>query len=124
MASLPPISATTRLIHRWPGTVLAASSLIPSPTGFEPVKAMARVRGCDTSALPMVPPEPGRKFTTPGGMPASSSRSMKRRATKGESLEGFSTTVLPATTAAVVMPAMMASGKFHGGITTTTPMGM
>ncbi len=42
----------------------------------------------------------------------------------GESLEGFNTTVLPVTTAAVVIPARIASGKFHGGITTPTPSGM
>ena len=38
--------------------------------------------------------------------------------------EGFSTTVLPATRAAVVMPHRIASGKFHGGMTTHTPSGM
>ena len=38
--------------------------------------------------------------------------------------EGLSTTVLPATSAAVVMPVRIASGKFHGGITTATPRGM
>jgi hypothetical protein len=42
----------------------------------------------------------------------------------GESLEGLSTTVLPQTMAAIVMPAMMANGKFHGEITAPTPSGM
>ena len=42
----------------------------------------------------------------------------------GASDEGFSTTVLPVTIAAAVMPAMIASGKFHGGITAPTPSGM
>ncbi len=32
--------------------------------------------------------------------------------------DGFRTTVLPATSAAVVMPARIASGKFQGGMTT------
>ena len=49
---------------------------------------------------------------------------MKKAATAGESDEGFSTTVFPATSAAVVIPAMMADGKFHGGITAPTPSGM
>ena len=40
------------------------------------------------------------------------------------SLDGFSTTVLPVTIAAVVMPARIASGKFQGGMTTPTPSGM
>ena len=39
----------------------------------------------------------------------------------GESLDGLRTTVLPVTMAAAVMPAMMANGKFHGGITAPTP---
>ena len=36
---------------------------------------------------------------------------------------GFTTTVLPVTSAAVVMPVQIASGKFHGLITTATPRG-
>ena len=36
---------------------------------------------------------------------------------------GFMTTVLPVTRAAAVMPHRMASGKFHGAITTATPRG-
>ena len=36
---------------------------------------------------------------------------------------GFSTTVLPVTIAAAVMPAMIASGKFHGGMITPAPSG-
>ena len=42
----------------------------------------------------------------------------------GESLDGFRMTVLPLTMEASVMPAMMAQGKFHGGITAPTPSGM
>jgi len=42
----------------------------------------------------------------------------------GASEEGLSTTVFPVTIAAAVMPAMMASGKFQGGITAPTPSGM
>src|SRR3954463_12034415 len=94
------------------------------PTSFEPVKATKRVLGCSTMALPNVAPEPGQKFTTPSGIPASSSTSKNFAAIVGESLEGFRMTVLPQTTAAVVMPAIMAQGKFHGGITAPTPNGM
>ena len=36
---------------------------------------------------------------------------------------GFMMTVLPVTRAAVVMPQRMASGKFHGAMTTVTPRG-
>ena len=42
----------------------------------------------------------------------------------GASDEGFKTTVFPVTNEAAVIPAMMASGKFHGGMTTPTPSGM
>ena len=36
---------------------------------------------------------------------------------------GFMTAVLPVTTAAAVMPHKIASGKFHGAMTTDTPRG-
>jgi hypothetical protein len=124
MESLPPISRMVRLIQTWPGWVFAARSWMSSPTSFEPVKAMKRVFGCATTALPKDAPEPGQKLTTPGGRPASSRTSMKRAAIVGESLDGLRTTVLPLTMAAEVMPAMMAKGKFHGEMTAPTPSGM
>src|ERR1700737_2546453 len=94
------------------------------PTSFEPVKAMNLVLGCSITALPKLAPEPGQKFTTPGGMPASSSTAKNRAAIVGESLEGFRITVFPQTMAADVMPAMIARGKFHGGMTAHTPSAM
>jgi hypothetical protein len=94
------------------------------PTALEPVKAMKRVLGCSTMALPKVAPEPGQKLTTPSGMPASSSTSTNLAAMVGASLEGLRMTVLPVTMEAAVMPAMMAKGKFHGGMTAPTPSGM
>src|SRR5882672_9768335 len=75
-------------------------------------------------ASPKLAPAPGQKFTTPSGKPASSSSSMNLAAMVGESLDGFRTTVLPLTIEASVMPAMIAQGKFHGGITAPTPSGM
>ena len=36
---------------------------------------------------------------------------------------GLRITVLPATRAALAIPAVIASGKFHGAITATTPSG-
>ncbi len=39
MASLPPISATTRLIQICPSFTFAARSLMRRPTSFEPVNA-------------------------------------------------------------------------------------
>ena len=45
IAFLPPISAMTRLISRWPGRDSAASSMIDRPTACEPVKAISATRG-------------------------------------------------------------------------------
>src|SRR5262249_18113945 len=74
-------------------------------------------------ASPKLAPEPGQKFTTPSGMPASSSSSTNFAATVGESLDGFRMTVLPHTMEAKVMPAMMAQGKFQGRAPGPQPRG-
>src|SRR5580698_582113 len=124
MESLPPISKIVRLIQICPGCVLAARSLMSRPTSFDPVNEINRVFGCSPIALPNEPPEPGQKFTTPSGMPASSRTSTNFAAIVGESLDGFRITVLPVTIEAAVMPAIIAKGKFHGGITAPTPSGM
>jgi hypothetical protein len=58
------------------------------------------------------------------GKPASSRTSANLAAMVGVSLDGLTMAVLPATSEATVMPTRMASGKFHGGITTPTPSGM
>jgi hypothetical protein len=76
---------------------------------------MRRVFGLSTSALPTVDPPPVTKLRRPAGTPASSHASTNIVAIAAESEEGFSTTVLPATSAAVVMPQRIASGKFQGG---------
>src|ERR1039458_2206793 len=73
MASLPPISAMTRLIQIWPGWVLAASSLMRRPTSREPVKAMKRVLGCWTMTSPTAAPLPVRSVKEDWGKPASRS---------------------------------------------------
>src|SRR6185295_14517342 len=115
MASLPPISTTTRLIQRWPSAGCAASSLIRSPTSFDPVNATNRVSGSLTSASPIAAPLPVTNDSASGGHPDASSTSTNCAAIVGESLEGLSTTVFPVTSAATVMPVAIASGKFHGG---------
>ena len=75
-------------------------------------------------AAPKPGPSPGQKLTTPSGRPASSSRAKNLAATVGASTEGLRMTVLPVTMAAAVIPAMMAKGKFQGGMTAPTPSGM
>ncbi len=94
------------------------------PTSREPVKEMKRVLGCSTSTSPTAAPLPVSSVKARSGKPASSSTSANLAAMVGVSLEGLITTVLPVTSAATVMPARIASGKFHGGITTPTPSGM
>src|SRR5215212_3016924 len=84
---------------------------------------MKRVFGLVVIASP-VAELPVTKLTTPAGKPTSSTISINFAAMVGESEDGFNTTVLPVTTAAIVIPAMIASGKFHGGITAPTPSGM
>src|SRR5205814_5650411 len=101
-----------------------ATRLIRSPTSRDPVNAMYRVFGCETTASPKLPPAPGQKFTTPSGTPACSRISTNFAAIVGESLEGFKMTVFPETIEANVMPAIIAQGKFQGGMTAPTPRGM
>ena len=113
-----------RLIHFCPGCVFDACSLILNPASFDPVNAMNRVFGFVTSASPAVPPGPVKKLTTSRGTPASNKISMKMAAIVGESLDGFTIAVFPATIAAAVMPPIIAAAKFHGGIITPTPSGM
>ena len=51
-------------------------------------------------------------------------RTTNETAIVGESLDGLRMTVLPVTMDAAVMPAMIAKGKFQGGITAPTPSGI
>ena len=85
---------------------------------------MKRVSLCCTSAPPTSLPGPVMKFSTCLGRPLSYISCTKCAATAGDWLAGLITTVLPATSAATAMPAMIASGKFHGGMIAPTPSGM
>ena len=68
-------------------------------------------------------PKPGTTLNTPSGMPASAASSARRSAVSGDFSEGFSTTELPAASAGPSFHAAMISGKFHGTIAPTTPIG-
>ncbi len=63
-------------------------------------------------------------FTTPLGIPASSSSSTKRCPSAGVSVAGLNTTVFPATSAGAIFQEGIAIGKFHGVIAPTTPIGI
>src|SRR6266536_4203758 len=94
------------------------------PTTRDPVKAIKRMWGLSTSASPTTDPDPVRKLTTPAGNPTSSRIRTNCAAIAGDVLAGLRITVLPATKAALVIPAMIAHGKFQGGITAPTPSGI
>ena len=72
---------------------------------------------------PAVSPSPGTTFSTPVGMPASRPSSPSRIADSGDCSAGFSTTLLPATSAGATFQVAMSSGKFHGTTAPTTPSG-
>ncbi len=56
-------------------------------------------------------------------MPASQRQLASDQPTSTASSAGLSTTALPAPSAASTPPAGIESGKFQGGVTTTTPSG-
>jgi hypothetical protein len=90
----------------------AARSLILSPTSLEPVKAMKRVFGWSHQYLAGEAPGPLRKLQTPFGNPASCRIRNIGQAMAGESLAGLSTMALRPPMAALLIPTVIASGKF------------
>ena len=117
LADLPPSSRVTRL--RLP----AAPRRICRPTAGEPVKVTLSTSGWSTSAAPAVLPKPGTTFSTPGGKSASRASSPMRSAVSGVSSAGLSTTVQPQASAGAIFHMPIMSGKFHGTMAPTTPIG-
>ena len=122
IAFLPPISAMTFLTPSSAGCC-AAWLMMRRPTSMDPVKAMRSTPGWRTRKSPTSPPGLGRKLTVPGGAPAASRMRTSCAAMTGVGPAGLTMTGLPATSAALVMPVRMASGKFQGAITRATPRG-
>ena len=114
---LPPSSRLTRL------SVSAARRLMSMPVSVWPVKEMTRTSGCSTSAWPTSVPDPVTTFTTPSGMPPSISSSTKRTAQAGVSDAGLMTAVFPQISAGKSFQPGIATGKFQGVISPTTPIG-
>src|SRR5580692_9656037 len=114
---LPPSSSDTRL------RVSVADLLMILPTAVDPVNATLSTPGWATSAAPVVSPLPVRMLTTPGGKPASVISSPSRNADSGVCSAGFSMQVQPEANAGPSFHAAMTSGKFHGMICATTPIG-
>ena len=92
------------------------------PTSVEPVKAILSIPSWRTSAAP-VEPSPGMMFTTPAGSSASWMISASSSAVSGVVSAGLSTAVLPHASAGASFQAAISSGKFHGTIWPTTPIG-
>ena len=86
----------------------------------EPVKAIVCTRGSRTSAAPTLP-SPGSRERAAGGTPASRSARTRTSAQPGACSAGLSTTALPVASPAAAIPHGIATGKFHGEITATTP---
>ena len=74
-------------------------------------------------ALAADAPGSATTLTTPSGRPASSASRSNSSAVSGVSSAGLSTTVLPAASAGASFHEAIASGKFHGTISPTTPSG-
>mmetsp|Transcript_39544 Transcript_39544/g.99691 ORF Transcript_39544/g.99691 Transcript_39544/m.99691 type:complete len:322 (-) Transcript_39544:1907-2872(-) len=87
---LPPSSRDTFF------TLPAQDAMMCFPTSVEPVKPSLRTSGWSAMACPHTDPEPGRMFTTPGGMPAFTVSSANFSAVNGDTCAGFMTHVLPA----------------------------
>lgn len=66
---------------------------------------------------------PYTTLNTPAGTPASVATSARIRAVSGAFSDGLRTTVLPASSAGASLETTCWSGKFHGVIAPTTPIG-
>src|SRR3954469_2426315 len=102
---------------------LAASAATVAPTRPEPVKLTARTASDPTSAGPRAAPSPSNTLKTPPGNPAASAHSASTTAHRDEDSAGFNTTVFPNASAGAVFQSGIASGKFHGVMSATTPRG-
>jgi hypothetical protein len=87
------------------------------------VNEIMSMSGCAEMASPTTSPVPCTMLNTPGGRPASAVTSARISAVSGASSDGLSTTVLPATRAGASLATTCCSGKFHGVIAPTTPIG-
>ena len=115
MAFLPLVSANSGRSGRQPRKRRAVST--------DPVRMTPPTRGSVTSPRPTSSSGHGRNCKTSRGIPASHSRPASHQPTSTASGAGLRTTALPAASAASTPPAGMDSGKFQGGVTTTTPSG-
>ena len=85
---------------------------------------MRRTPGCRVSAAPTSSPIPCTTLKTPGGKPASATRSQRSEHESGDHSAGLRTTVQPAASAGAVFQVESMNGAFQGVITTAGPLGI
>ena len=97
--------------------------MISRPTAVEPVKAILPTPGWEASRAPQSRPSPGTTLSTPGGSPFSSAMRANASIDSGVCSSGLTTMLLPAASAGATFHIVSSSGKFHGAMAPTTPMG-
>ena len=93
-----------------------------SAVSVPPVRMTELTSGWFTSSRPSLPPEQGTNCSAFFETPARQKHWHNSHPTSTVSDAGLRITVLPAASAAATPPHGMAIGKFHGDITTTTPL--
>src|SRR5207237_10523984 len=93
------------------------------PGSVDPVNDSLRTTGWLVSSAPISVAEPVTTLSTPFGTPARSASSASASAENGVCDAGFNTTVQPAAMAGPALRVIIASGKFHGVMQATTPIG-
>ncbi len=91
------------------------------PTAVEPVNETASIGPSSSGAT--AAPEPSRSESAPPGTPASSRQRARAWAQPIAGEAGFHITGLPHSSAGAIFHAGIASGKFHGVMTTVGPIG-
>ena len=115
---LPPSSPVNGTMFR-----AAATPMCRAVSG-EPVNETRRTPGCETSAAPTSSPIPWTMLKTPGGKPASATRSASSEHESGDHSAGLRIIVQPAASAGAVFQVESMNGAFHGVITTAGPLGI
>ncbi len=88
----------------------------------EPVSETIATSGWVASCSPTAA-SPVTALAAPSGRPASRSSSTIRSVERGVAGAGLTTTALPPASAGPSFQIAITSGKFHGGIAATTPIG-
>src|SRR5215468_11542434 len=101
----------------------AAAAATRAPTLDEPVKLTAATEELFSKGSPMTDPEPSKTLKTPAGRPAAAAVSAKSVPIWEAASAGFKTTVFPNARAGAAFQSGIASGKFQGVISATTPSG-